>query len=190
MVVLLTTSCQLFNQNNENDLSEQRNLSEKQLQDIRYKFKREKAYKKKPLYQNKTDSAIISIYNIINYKIKDEEVSNIGSGFSYFIFDISVDNYTQHPFDIGNFTKSCRLTSNQPDYLYSNVGYALKMYYLQSDSSEMDMDYMKRFYANQMPPKEFYRTRMFAFEVSKDDRNPLYFRYKIGNQLYSYKVRD
>ena len=64
------------------------------------------------------------------------------------------------------------------------------MYYLQSDSSEMDMDYMKRFYANQMPPKEFYRTRMFAFEVSKDDRNPLYFRYKIGDQLYSYKVRD
>ena len=49
---------------------------------------------------------------------------------------------------------------------------------------------MKRFYANQMPPKEFYRTRMFAFEVSKDDRNPLYFRYKIGDQLYSYKVRD
>lgn len=189
--IFLLSACQLFqNAENEDNLDEPKNLSEEQLQDIRYKFKRDKSYKQKSLYQNKTDSVVITIYNVIPYQVRDEQVSNIGEGFIYYIFDISVDNPTNKPFNIENFSKSCRLTNDNPDYLYSNIGYALKMFYLQSDSAEIDMEYTKRFYLSLMPPKEFYRTRLFAFEVSKDDKNPLYFRYNIGNQTYSYKVRD
>jgi hypothetical protein len=64
------------------------------------------------------------------------------------------------------------------------------MYYLQSDSSEIDMEYTKRFYSDIMPAKEFYRTKLFAFEVSKEAKDPLFFHYSIGSQKFTYKVRD
>jgi hypothetical protein len=52
------------------------------------------------------------------------------------------------------------------------------------------MEYIKRFYTDIMPAKEFYRTKLFAFEVSKTDKDPLFFHYEIGRQKYEFKVRD
>jgi len=190
LIILSATSCQLFNKHDEGYIDIPTNLTQEKLQDMRYKYKRDKSYQQTFLYQNKTSSAIVTIYKVISYQIKDEQASNIGEGFDYYIFDISVDNPNSRSFNIGNFSKSCRLTNEDPQYMYSNVGFALKIFYLQSDSSEIDMEYTKRFYLEQMPAKEFYRTRLFAFEVSKDDKNALYFRYNIGSQQYAYKVRD
>jgi len=186
----LTTSCQLLSNNTEDKIELPTEISQEQLQHMRYTFKRDKAYKQKFLYQEKTDAAIVTIYNVINYQIKDNQSSNIGEGFEYLIFDISIDNPTSQPFNIDDFTKSCRLTNADSNYLYSNIGFALKMFYLQSDSAEIDLEYTKRFYQKQMPPKEFYRSRLFAFEVSKDDKNPLYFRYNIFNKQFIFKVRE
>jgi hypothetical protein len=64
------------------------------------------------------------------------------------------------------------------------------MYHLQSDSAQIDMEYIKRFYEPTMPAKQFYRGKLFCYEVSKEDKEPLFFRYKIGEQTYEYKVRD
>ena len=189
LLVLTATSCNFFKSKDEDAIDIPKGITAEQLQDTRYKFKRDKSYKQQFLNQQKTDSAVITIYNIINYQIKDDE-ANIGEGFDYYIFDISVDNPTSQPFHIGNFTKSCYLTNENPEYLYSNVGFALKMYYLQSDSSEIDMEYTKRFYSDIMPAKEFYRTKLFAFEVSKEAKDPLFFHYSIGSQKFTYKVRD
>lgn len=189
LVCLLAASCEFFQKEDPNKITIPEGITQEQLQDERYRFKRDKSYKEKFLYQNKTDSAVITIYNVITYQIKDNQ-TNIGDGFDYYIFDISVDNPSQSPFNIGAFVKSCYLSNQNPEYIYSNIGFALKMFYLQSDSSSIDMEYTKRFYTNQMPEKEFYRTKLFAFEVSKDDKNPLFFHYNIGNQKYEYKVRD
>ncbi len=188
--ITFTTGCEFFKKEDPNKIEIPEGVTQEQLQDARYKFKRDKSYNQKYLYQNKTDSAIITIYNVITYNIKDDDGSNIGEGYNYYIFDISVDNPNKQPFNIGSFTKRCYLTNQNPAYLYSNVSFALKMYYLQSDSSEIDMEYTKRFYSDIMPEKEFYRTKLFAFEVSKDDKDPLFFHYSIGNQKFEFKVRD
>lgn len=185
---VLVSSCDLFRSNQEK-IEIPAGITEEQLQDARYKYKRDAAYKEKYLYQNKTDSTVITIFNIIKYNIKDDG-TNIGEGYDYYIFDIGVDNPNNYAFNIGSFVKSCHLTNQNPIYLYSNVGFALKMYYLQSDSSSVDMDYMNRFYTNAMPAKDFLRTKLFAFEVSKQDKDPLFFHYRIGNQKYEFKVRD
>lgn len=189
-ILIFLSSCQLFQREDNDKIDIPTQLSEKQLEEVRYKFKHDKATKTKYLYQNKSDSIIVTLYNIITYNIRDEQGTNIGEGFNYYIFDIGVDNPTDKPFDIAAFSKSCRLTNSNPQYLYSNVGFALKMYYLQSDSSEIDMEYLKRFYQKEMPPKEVFRTKLLAFEVSKDDKNPLFFRYEIGNKQFAFKVRD
>ncbi len=188
-LVFVFTSCEFFKNEDENTIEIPKGITQEQLQDARYKFKRDKSYNQKYLYQNKTDSATITIYDIINYQMKDDG-ANVGEGYNYYIFDISVDNPTNYPFNIGSFTKSCYLTNQNPIYLYSNVGFALKMYFIQSDSSEIDMEYIKRFYTDIMPAKEFYRTKLFAFEVSKTDKDPLFFHYAIGSQKYEFKVRD
>lgn len=188
-VVGLTTSCDYFKSQNENEIHIPEDLTEEQLQEQRYTYKRDRSYKEKFLHQTKTDSVIITIFNITNYQIKDNDV-NIGEGYNYYIFDIAVDNFTNSKFNIGNFTKSCNLGNAEPGFAYSNVSYALKMYYLQSDSLEFDIDYMKRFYLNEMPEKEFYRTKLFAFEVSKSSKDPLFFRYKIANQKFEYQMRE
>lgn len=188
IILMLTISCEFFRET-ENELQIPKEIPQDQLQETRYNFKKDKSYKEKYLTQNKSDSAIITIYNIINYEIKDDGTS-IGEGFKYYIFDISVDNFTNQPFSIGAFTRSCHLTNEDPTYLYSNVGFALKMYHLQSDSTQINMEYTNRFYADTMEPKEFYRTKLFAYEISIDDKNPLIFHYRIGNQKFEYKVRD
>ena len=106
LLVLMATSCDFFKSEDEDAIDIPKGITAEQLQDTRYKFKRDKSYKQQFLNQQKTDSAVITIYNIINYQIKDDE-ANIGEGFDYYIFDISVDNPTSQPFHIGNFTKSC-----------------------------------------------------------------------------------
>lgn len=189
LVTILATSCDFFKTAEDGKIEIPKGITEEQLQDARYKFKRDKSYAQKYLYQNKTDSAIITIYDIINYVMKDDGTS-IGEGYTYYIFDISVDNFTNQEFNIGGFTKSCYLTNQNPIYSYSNVGFALKMYHLQADSAQIDMEYTKRFYMDKMPPKDFYRTKLFAFEVSNEDKDPLFFHYRIGTQKYEFKVRD
>ncbi|MFN8297178.1 MAG: hypothetical protein U0T69_13350 [Chitinophagales bacterium] len=187
VLIVTVSSCDFFN-NKQDKIEIPEGVTEEQLAEQRYTFKRDNAYKEKFIYQNKTDSATISIFNVIRYEMKDDGTS-IGEGYEYFIFDIAIDNYTKYPFHIGSFTKSCHLSNSNPDFAYSNVGFALKMYHLQADSAQIDMEYTKRFYIDTMPAKEFYRTKLFAFEVSKEDKEPLFFRYKIGNQKYEYQVR-
>jgi len=188
-IALAVSACKFLENDDPTKVHIPEGVTEEQLQDARYKYKRDNSYKEKYLYQNKTDSAIVTIYNVINYQIRDE-VANIGDGYNYYIFDISVDNPNMHEFNIGSFTKSCYLGNNNPIYAYSNVGFALKMYHLQSDSSQIDMEYLSKFYLPTMPAKEFYRGKIFCFEVSKTDKDPLFFRYKIGSQKYEFKVRD
>ena len=152
IILLLAVSCEFFKNAEDGKVEIPKGITEEQLQDARYKFKRDKAYAQKYLYQNKTDSVIITVFNIINYQMKDDG-TNIGEGYDYYIFDISVDNFTNQNFNIGNFTKSCYLTNQNPIYAYSNIGFALKMYHLQADSAEIDMEYTKRFYTDIKPPK-------------------------------------
>jgi len=190
LLTLATAACKYFETEDPNKITIPEGVTEEQLQDARYKYKTENSYKDKYLYQNKTDSAIITIYDVIQYNIKDQADIDIGAGYNYYIFDISVDNPTNHDFNIGAFTKSCYLGNNNPIYAYSNVGFALKMYHLQSDSAQINMDYVKKFYEPLMPAKQFYRGKLFCFEVSKEDKDPLFFRYKIGGQKYEFKVRD
>lgn len=189
ILIALIASCKFLEPDDPNKVDIPEGITEEQLQDARYKYKRDLSYKEKFLYQNKTDSAIITIFDVIRYQIKDE-ISSIGEGYTYYIFDISVDNPTMHDFNIGAFTKSCYLGNNTPTYAYSNIGFALKMYHLQSDSSQIDMEYIKKFYEPTMPAKQFYRGKIFCYEVIDTDKNPLYFRYKIGSRIYEYKVRD
>jgi hypothetical protein len=163
--------------------------TEEQLQEQRYQYKHSNAYKEQFLHQEKTPDVLVTLFNVINYQIKDES-GNIGEGYNYYIIDLGIDNFNTKPFPIAAFTKSCHLTTSDPTYLFSNVGFALKMYSLQTDSSEMDLSYVKRFYQDTMPGKEFYRAKLFAYEVSKEEKDALYFRYTVGNQKYEYKVRD
>lgn len=163
-------------------------ITEEQLQEQRYDFKHNKAYKESFLHQDNTDSAIITIFNVVKYQIRDDE-ANIGEGFDYYIFDIGVDNFMHQPFSIGAFTRSCNLSTSDTSYHFSNVGFALKMYSLQTDSSEIDMEHIKKFYQPQMPAREYYRAKLFAYEVSRDEKDALIFHYKIGNRSYNYTVR-
>ncbi|MCC6515069.1 MAG: hypothetical protein IT275_01820 [Chitinophagales bacterium] len=188
IVVLIFTACELFKQNEEEKIEIPEGVTQQQLQNERYLFKRNKSYNNKFLHQTKTDSAVITIYDIIHYQIKDKE-SSIGNDAVFYIFDISVDNPTDKPFKIADFTNSCFLSNEDENYHYSNVGMALKMYYLQSDSAQIDMEYTKRFYTQTMPEKEFYRTKLFAFEVSTEDKHPLFLHYQIGAQKFQYQVR-
>jgi hypothetical protein len=189
LISVLATSCKFLKNEDPNKIDIPEDLTEEQLQETRYRYKYENAYKEKFIYQNKTDSAIITIYNVINYEIKDE-VANVGDGYTYYIIDISVDNPAKQEFNISTFTKSCYLGNNKPDYAYSNVGFALKMYHLQSDSAQIDMNYISKFYEPTMPAKQFYRGKLFCYEVSKTDKEPLFFRYKIAGKQYEFKIRD
>ena len=188
LITLSTTACKFFEEEDSNKITIPEGITEEQLENTRYNYKRDNAYKEKPIYQNKTESVTISIFNIINYQIKDE-IANVGDGYNYYIFDISVDNPTTNDFNIGAFTKSCYLGNEQANYAYSNVGFALKMYHLQSDSSQIDMNYISKFYEPKMPRKQFYRGKLFCYEVSKEDKGALFFRYKIDGKEYEYKVR-
>src|SRR6478752_1228163 len=85
----LTTSCKYF-ENHEGEVKIP-NLSEEELQDQRYKTKRDNNYKDEFLHQDKTENAIVTIFNVFPYQIRDE-AANIGEGFSYMIVDLAVDN--------------------------------------------------------------------------------------------------
>lgn len=185
---MIFVSCDFFKTKDENYIEIPEGITDEQLQEQRYTHKRDLSYKEKFLHQSKADSAIVTIYNVINYQVKDE-TENISDGYTYYIFDLSVDNFTNQPFHIAGFTKSCYLSNSDPKFAYSNVGYALKMYFLQSDSSEADMPYLNKFFQDVMPPKEFYRTKLFAYEVSMQDKEPLIFHYRIGNQKFEYQIR-
>jgi hypothetical protein len=182
------SSCDFFKTKDENYIEIPEGITDEQLQEQRYTYKRDISYKEKFLHQSKADSAVVTIYNVINYQVKDE-TENISDGFSYYIFDLSVDNFTGQPFNIAGFTRSCYLSNSDATFAYSNVGYALKMYFLQSDSTELDMPYLSKFFQETMPAKEFYRTKIFAYEVSKQDKEPLIFHYRIGNQKFEYQIR-
>jgi hypothetical protein len=188
MLMLLSSSCKYFGKD-ENEILIPEGTTQEQLQEQRYAFKHDKAYKEQFLHQEKTDSALITIFNVIPYQIKDE-TANVGEGFDYYIIDIGVDNFTKHPFPIASFTKSCHLTTSDTSYRFSNIGFALKMHSLQTDSSEMDLSYITKFYQLEMPAKELYRVKLFAYEVSKEEKDALIFHYKVGNQKYEYKIRD
>lgn len=189
LILFTTYSCKFFESEDSDKIVIPEGVTEEQLENARYTYKRDNAYKEKPIYQNKTSSVIVSIFNVINYQIKDE-VANIGEGYNYYIFDIAVDNPTDKEFNIGAFTKSCYLGNDTPNYAYSNVSYALKMYHLQSDSAQIDLNHINKFYQETMPRKQFYRDKLFCYEVSKEDRGSLYFRYKIDGKEYEYKFRD
>ncbi len=188
LAVLLFSACEFFQKKTDKIVIPE-DKTEEQLEAERYSHKKETTYKDKFIYQNKTDSLTVTVFNVIDYKIRDDG-TNIGDGYVYYIFDIAVDNPGKQPFNIGAFTRSCHLTNEDPNHSYSNIGFALKMYHLQSDSAEIDMEYTKRFYLNSMPPKELYRTKLFAFEVSKDDKSPLFLRYTISGRPYEMKIRD
>lgn len=188
VVLLLFSSCKFF-EKNENEIHIPEGITQQQLQEQRYQYKTQNAYKEDFIQQDKTDSVTVTVFNAIDYQMKDDGTS-IGEGYDYYIMDIGVDNVSEHPFKIGAFTKSCHLTTSDPKYLFSNVSFALKMYFLQSDSSEIDMSYIKKFYLDTMSPKDFYRAKIFAYEVSKEEKDALFFHYSIGNQKFEVKVRD
>lgn len=185
----LFASCDLFKEEEQETITIDPNITEEQLQDSRYQFKKEQAYKEKFLHQTKTEQATITIHNVIPYRIQDEG-TNIGEGFTYYIFDISIDNFSAQSYPIGDFTKSCSLGNGEPDYAFSNVGFALKMYYLQSDSAETQMPFVEKFYQANMPPHEFYRAKIFAYEVSDDNKTPLIFHFRSGGKTYDFTVKD
>lgn len=41
-----------------------------------------------------------------------------------------------------------------------------------------------------MPPKQIYRGKVFAYEVSKQDKNALFFHFTINGKEFVYKVKD
>ncbi|MDB5228866.1 MAG: hypothetical protein JWN78_3059 [Bacteroidota bacterium] len=187
-LTLFISSCKYF-EKNEGEIHIPEGITEQQLQEQRYKYKTENAYKEEFIHQDKTDSVTVTVFNAITYQMKDDGTS-IGEGYDYYIMDIGVENFSYHPFRVGAFTKSCHLTTSDPKYLFSNVSFALKMYFLQSDSAEIDMSYIKKFYLDTMAPKDFYRAKVFAYEVSKEEKDALFFHYTIGNQKFEVKVRD
>jgi hypothetical protein len=186
--MMVFTSCQFF-KGNEHEISIPEGLTEEQLQEQRYNYKHQNAYKDKFLHQDKTPEAVITLFNVFPYEIRDEGTS-VGEGFEYYIIDLAVETPTAHAFPIAAFTRSCHLTTSDPTYRFSNVSYALKMYSLQSDSSELDVSYIQKFYQDTMPGKEIYRAKLFAYEVSKDEKDALFFHYTVGSQKFEVKVRD
>src|SRR4051812_4869360 len=110
LILLSLNACKYFS-HDENEINIPENVTEEQLQAQRYKYKRDNAYKQQFVQQEKTESAIITLFNVIPYQIKDEAATNIGEGFTYYIIDLGVDNFTDKPFNIGTFTKSCHLTT-------------------------------------------------------------------------------
>jgi hypothetical protein len=187
-ITLFLNSCQLFNKENPDDIPAE--VSEDVLQAQRYSYKKDLLRKEKSVFDAKTDQVEVKIHNVINYNIIDDANSNVGEGFTYYIIDLSVDNFSNAPFDILKFTSSCHLTNEDPKFAYSNVAYVLKMYSLQTDSLETDVNYLKNFLSDEMPPKQIYRGKVFAYEVSKQDKNALFFHFTINGKEFQYKIKE
>lgn len=181
------SSCELLKPKEEKiDIPE--GITLEQLQETRYKYKTESAYKDSYLFQNKNEQAVITLFNVIKYHIRDNS-KNVGDNFDYYVMDIGVDNPSKQAFKINAFTKSCYLSNSDSTWKYNHLESVLKIYYLQTDSSGVDTSYMNRFYRDVLAPRDFIRTKLFAFEVPKEDENPLFFHYSLGNQNYSLNVR-
>ncbi len=187
-IIFVNVSCNYFNQK-EDEIEVPKGITYEQLKEARYKYKIEKAYKDQHLVQSKTNDAIITLFDVIKYHIKDEK-GNFGEGINYYIFDIGIDNPSNTTFNAAAFTNSCYLSNEDSTYRYPKQLSALKIYYMQTDSSAMDTSYINRFLNEAMPSRDFIRAKLFAFEVLDEDKHPLFFRYKIGNQDFVYKVRD
>lgn len=187
-ISVLFTSCQFF----KNEVADEmpKEISQEELAVQRYKAKKDLLTKTPKLFQTKTSTVDVSINNVIPYSIIDDPNSNIGDGFIYYILDIAIDNHSNEPFDIRNFIASCHLTNEDPTKAYANVGYVLKMYSLQTDSLENDETYLKRFYKDELAAKDVIKGKVFAYEVSKDDKSELIFHYKINEQNYKHSIRE
>lgn len=187
-VSILFTSCELFNKENPDEIPAE--VSDDVLQTQRYAYKKDLLKKENVLFDAKTDQVEVKIHNVINYTIIDDASSNVGDGFIYYIIDLSVDNFSNSPFDIQKFTSSCHLTNEDPKFAYSNVAYVLKMYSLQKDSLEADVNYLKNFFSDDMPAKQIYRGKVFAYEVSKQDKNALFFHFAINDKPFEYQIKQ
>ncbi|MFN8283526.1 MAG: hypothetical protein U0U67_09950 [Chitinophagales bacterium] len=187
-ISVLFTSCSFFNKETPDDIPAE--VSEDVLQAQRYAYKKDLLKKEKSLFDAKSEQVEVKIHNVITYNIIDDANANIGDGFIYYIVDLSVDNFSNTPFDIQKFTSSCHLTNEDPKFAYANVAYILKMYSLQTDSLETDVNYLKNFLSDEMPPKQIYRGKVFAYEVSKQDKNALFFHFTINGKEFVYKVKD
>ncbi len=189
LLISLFNACNLFQNNNNNRIDLQEGMTDEQLEAQRYAHKIKNAYKDKHLYQQQTDNILITLFNVITYQIK-EEGPGIGDGFTYYIIDLGIENKSETPFDIATFTKNCKLSTSDSSYLFSNVSFALNMYSLQTDSSALDSSYIQNFHKDNMPSKEFYRAKLFAYEVSNTEKDALFFRYNVGNKKHEFKIRD
>jgi hypothetical protein len=178
----------LFEDNN-NKINIPEGITEEELEAQRYAHKMKMAYKDKYLYQQKADDMVVTLFNVIPYQIK-EEGPGIGDGFIYYIIDIGLENKSNTTFNTETFTKSCHLTTTDSTYRFSNFSSVLKMYSIQTDSSELDDSNNQNFYKDNMPPKEFYRAKLLAYEVSLEEKDALYFQFMIGNKNYRFKIRD
>lgn len=188
--IMLVCACEFIKPKNDK-IEIREGITMEQLQEERYTFKTEQAYKNHFVHQTKNDNVIVTIFNVIKYNIRDDEMMNSASeDFDYYIFDIGLDNPSTKPFNALAFTKSCMLTNENPSNQYASLNYVFNMYNLQTDSAQVDTTYLHRFMNNAMPGRDFIRAKMFAFEVMKEDKSALYFRYKIDNKDYAYKVRD
>ncbi|MBK6273572.1 MAG: hypothetical protein IPF58_02250 [Saprospirales bacterium] len=63
------------------------------------------------------------------------------------------------------------------------------MYSLQTDSLETDVSYLKNFLSDEMPPKQIYRGKLFAYEVSKQDKNAFDFHFQNQRQNFNSKLK-
>lgn len=187
-ISIFFSSCQFFNKENADDIPAE--VSEDVLQAQRYSYKKDLLKKANVLFDAKTEQVEVKIHNVINYTIIDDANSNIGDGFIYYIIDLSVDNFSNSSFDIQKFTSSCHLTNEDPTFAYANVAYVLKMYSLQTDSLETDVSYLKNFLSDEMPPKQIYRGKVFAYEVSKQDKNALFFHFTINGKEFHYQIKE
>jgi hypothetical protein len=87
LFVLVTTSCEFFKSKDEDAIDIPKGITAEQLQDTRYKFKRDKSYKQQFLNQQKTDSAVITITTSLI--IKSKMMKQILVKDSIIIFSIS-----------------------------------------------------------------------------------------------------
>ncbi len=164
-------------------------ITPEQAHEERYGNKINENRKSEFLHQTKDDGVTFTLFNVIKYNIVDQE-TNVGEGFDYYILDIGIDNSNHQAFDISRFTSSCHLSNEDSSFSYTNIPNILKMYSLQRDSSEMDIEAVKNFLNDTMPGRDFYRAKLLAYEVSAEDKNPLIFHYTIHGKKYAYPIRD
>jgi hypothetical protein len=186
---LLPLSCKYFGLNDPYKIEMPENrISPEQAHEEKYENAINESHKFQPLTETKTEDVRFILYNAIKYNIIDPE-TNVGEGFDYYIMDIGIDNFSKNAFNIREFTNSCKLTNDTPDFAYQNIPNILKMYALQRDSTELDFQAVRNFTYDTIPGRTYCRAKLFAYEVSTDDKSPLYFHYKLNGKEYKYEIR-